>query len=173
MPAAPRPHRDCAATNLPDKRNTGGIKRTASAVSSLEPQALLGIYRELVDRATTLLALPVTDPAERQLLAQIQALYRERLQALSAELTAAGRTGQLPPSAAGQLRQNMLEAQVEALLQGHDLLPWEVADEMGGYQAVCRGCGLSVYTSHKALYSILPDHCPRRTGPGGAGSGAD
>jgi hypothetical protein len=67
----------------------------------------------------------------------------------------------------------MLEAQVEALLQGHDLLPWEVADEMGGYQAVCRGCGLSVYTSHKALYSILPDHCPRRTGPGSAGSGAD
>jgi hypothetical protein len=101
MPAAPRPHRDCAATILPDKRNTGGIKRTASAVSSLEPQALLGIYRELVDRATTLLALPVTDPAERQLLAQIQALYRERLQALYGRADG----GRQPrPAAAGRRR---------------------------------------------------------------------
>ena len=141
-----------------------------SAVSSLEPQALLRSYQELVDRATTLLALPVSDPAERQLLEQIQALYRERRQALLAELQTAVRTGQLPPAAAGQLRQNMLEAQVEALLQGHDLLPWEAADEMGGYQAVCRECGLSVYTSHKALYSILPERCPGQTGAIGSQS---
>jgi hypothetical protein len=59
-------------------------------------------------------------------------------------------------------KENVLEAMVEAALQGHELEPFEPVDEPGirKYQAVCSRCGKSVYASRKALYSILEDICP-------------
>lgn len=64
-----------------------------------------------------------------------------------------------------RLRRNMLEAMVEASLQGHTLGKWEALDgeDMMRYQAVCGQCGKSVYASSQALYSILADNCSGRS----------
>ncbi len=65
-----------------------------------------------------------------------------------------------------RLRHNMLEAMVEAALQGHALGEWEDVDGedmMMRYQAVCDQCGKSVYASSQALYSILADDCLGRS----------
>jgi hypothetical protein len=61
-----------------------------------------------------------------------------------------------------RLRKNVLQAQVEAALSGHDLGPFEPVDEPGvlKYQAFCKLCGRSVYASSVALYSLLEDECP-------------
>lgn len=59
-----------------------------------------------------------------------------------------------------QLRENVLEAQVEAALQGHALGPFEPVEDDTGYQAICGQCGRSVYVSDRTLYSLLEDRCP-------------
>lgn len=59
-----------------------------------------------------------------------------------------------------RLRENVLEAQVDAALQGHNLGPFELVEYGRGYEAVCRKCGKSVYVSSTTLYSILEDSCP-------------
>ena len=66
--------------------------------------------------------------------------------------------------AEARVKANMLEAMVEAALNGHDLGPFEPVDEPGmlKYQAVCHKCANSVYVSSVALYSILEDSCPGR-----------
>ena len=60
------------------------------------------------------------------------------------------------------LRENILAAQVEAAMQGHELGAFESVDEPGRakYQAFCRRCGKSVYVSDAGVYSILEDECP-------------
>jgi len=64
--------------------------------------------------------------------------------------------------AENRLRENVLRAQVEAALGGHDLSPFEPVEEPGvfKYQAFCDLCGKSVYASGVALYSLLEDECP-------------
>ena len=51
-----------------------------------------------------------------------------------------------------RLRENLLEAMVEATLQGHELSEWQSVDETGNlrYQAICVRCGGSVYVSSQA-----------------------
>lgn len=57
------------------------------------------------------------------------------------------------------LRESILEAQVEAALQGHALTPFEPLDKRG-YQAVCRQCEGSVWVGSSGLiYSILSETC--------------
>jgi hypothetical protein len=66
-----------------------------------------------------------------------------------------------------RLRENILQAQVEAALSGHDLGPFEPVEEPGlmKHQAICRSCGRSVYVSTVALYSLLEDECPGNREP--------
>lgn len=57
-------------------------------------------------------------------------------------------------------RENVLQAQVEAALQGHDLTPFEPVNKRG-YQATCRKCVGSVWVNTSGLmYSLLANPCP-------------
>ncbi|MCI0558958.1 MAG: hypothetical protein MN733_10715 [Nitrososphaera sp.] len=67
---------------------------------------------------------------------------------------------ELRNQAESRLRENILEAQVVAFFQGHELGVFEPTDDGRGYQAVCRQCGKSVYASDRTLYSILEEKCP-------------
>lgn len=60
------------------------------------------------------------------------------------------------------LRDNILSAQVEAALQGHELGPFEPTEEPGlvTYRAHCRRCGRPVYASSVNVFSILEENCP-------------
>ena len=60
------------------------------------------------------------------------------------------------------LRINILSAQVEAALQGHEIGPFEPIEDPGltTYQAVCRKCGRPVYASSVNVFSILAETCP-------------
>lgn len=62
------------------------------------------------------------------------------------------------------LRDNILSAQVEAALQGHEIGPFEPTEDPGltTYQAVCRKCGRPVYASSVNVFSILEEICPGR-----------
>ena len=61
-----------------------------------------------------------------------------------------------------ELREAILQAQVEAALQGHDLTPFESVNEHG-FQARCRKCGKSVWVGVSGLmYSLLPDICVKQ-----------
>jgi hypothetical protein len=63
--------------------------------------------------------------------------------------------------AEARLKENLLEAAVEAALQGHDLASWEQVDERGlEWQAVCKQCGRSVWVSSRTMYSLLEEQCP-------------
>ena len=55
----------------------------------------------------------------------------------------------------------ILEAQVNAAMDGHDLGPFEPVDtRIGGYQAQCRQCGQTVWVGEYGLmYSLLGDRC--------------
>ena len=66
--------------------------------------------------------------------------------------------------AEAHLRENILEARVEAAMQGYHEGPFEPVDEPGllKFEAFCLKCGKSVYGSYKTLYSILEDRCPGR-----------
>lgn len=61
-----------------------------------------------------------------------------------------------------RLKENILAAQVEAAMQGHELGAFDAVDEPGRakYEAFCRRCGKSVYVSDAVVYSILDDECP-------------
>jgi len=66
------------------------------------------------------------------------------------------------------LKDAILEAQVEASFQGHDLAPFEeVTDRItGGYEARCRRCGQTTWLSVKGLrYSLLKERCQGYTKP--------
>lgn len=62
------------------------------------------------------------------------------------------------------LNEAIMEIQVNALLSGHDLSPFEPlsADREGEYQAACRRCGRTVWVQSTGLcYSLLQDEaCP-------------
>ena len=60
------------------------------------------------------------------------------------------------------LRDNILSAQVEAALQGHELGPFEPTEDPGltSYQPICRKCGRPVYASSVNVFSILEEICP-------------
>jgi hypothetical protein len=60
------------------------------------------------------------------------------------------------------LRDNILSAQVEAALQGHELGPFEPTEDPGltSYQSICRKCGRPVYASSVNVFSILEEVCP-------------
>jgi hypothetical protein len=62
------------------------------------------------------------------------------------------------------LRINILSAQVEAALQGHDIGPFDPIEDPGitTYQAVCRNCGRPVYASSVNVFSILEETCPAK-----------
>jgi hypothetical protein len=57
----------------------------------------------------------------------------------------------------------VLEAQVTAALQGHDIGPFEPVDtQIGGWQAECRQCGQGVWVGEAGLiYSLLEDSCQK------------
>jgi hypothetical protein len=60
-------------------------------------------------------------------------------------------------------KENVLAAQVEAALQGHDLGEFEQVQEEDyklGYEAHCKKCGKSVCVNHKIIHSILESKCP-------------
>ena len=62
-----------------------------------------------------------------------------------------------------RLKENVLAAQVEAALQGHDLGGFEQVQEEEyklGYEARCKKCGKSVYVNYKVIHSILAPKCP-------------
>ena len=57
-----------------------------------------------------------------------------------------------------ELKNAILEAQVEAAFQGHDIGAFEAVDN--GYQATCRVCGGTTWLNDKGLrYSLLEDAC--------------
>ena len=114
--------------------------------------------QSLVDSVAALLALPGFSEGERQLLGKAGETAQRRQQAASARLAATTASETIEPVAQQQLRDNMLEAQVAALLQGHELQSWEETDD-GGYQAQCSYCGGSVYVTYKTFYSVLPETC--------------
>ena len=62
------------------------------------------------------------------------------------------------------LNEVITEIQVNALLSGHDLTPFETlpADQKGEYQAACRRCGRTVQVKDTGLcYSLLGhEDCP-------------
>ena len=68
------------------------------------------------------------------------------------------------------LKDSILEAQVEAPLQGHNLGSFKAVDTItGGYEAGCKFCGLTSWVGDNGLrYSLLEDKCPehRKRGNG-------
>jgi hypothetical protein len=60
-----------------------------------------------------------------------------------------------------EAKASMLEVMVEAALHGHDLGPFEPAEASGGgYNAVCRQCGWSVWVGNNGLmYTLLKENC--------------
>ena len=62
------------------------------------------------------------------------------------------------------LRINILSAQVEAALQGHEIGPFEPIEDPGltTYQAACRNCGRPVFVNSVTVFSILEDTCPAK-----------
>jgi hypothetical protein len=60
------------------------------------------------------------------------------------------------------LREVILECQVNAALSGHDLGPFEPVQNQiaDGWQAKCRRCGQSVWVSRAGpIYSLLDGQC--------------
>ena len=63
--------------------------------------------------------------------------------------------------AEAQFKENLLCCMAEAALGGHDLGEWMPVDgREQAFQAVCRRCGKSIYTSYQFIYSILENSCP-------------
>lgn len=112
-------------------------------------------YARLQDGVETLLAPDVARPADRLILRALRRLAVWRLSWIERAL---------PPEEAeieARLKANMLQAQVEAALQGHELGSWEPADAEGiGWQARCGLCGRAIYASGRRLYSRLAERCP-------------
>lgn len=119
-------------------------------------------YFQLFEGADARLRLGRTLWTEALLLRLVRALAGRRLTQLQRGLPPADQ------EAESQLKEKMLEAQVEAALQGHELASWHPADALGsGWQAVCTQCGAAVYASGRALHSTLAERCPGRARAGG------
>jgi hypothetical protein len=59
------------------------------------------------------------------------------------------------------VNENILEIQVEAHLQGHDLASFELSEDEKGYEARCQRCGGTVWVGRQGLiYSLLSVRCP-------------
>jgi hypothetical protein len=59
------------------------------------------------------------------------------------------------------VNENILEIQVEAHLQGHDLASSELDEDEKGYEARCQQCGGTVWVGRQGLiYSLLSECCP-------------
>lgn len=112
-------------------------------------------YARLQEGAETLLSRGTIDPTDMLLLRTVHRLAAWRLGRIERALPAA------EVEIESQLKANMLQAQVEAALQGHDLGSWEPADDEGlGWQARCSPCGKSVYVNGRRLYSLMAERCP-------------
>ena len=68
-----------------------------------------------------------------------------------------------------EVRQAILEIQVNAALAGHDLGPFEPVEGLtGGYETRCRNCSQSAWVGDSGLiYSLLDDKCPGQQEPVG------
>lgn len=109
-------------------------------------------YTMLRRGAERLLQLNALFWTERWLLRLVRYLYRHRLEQLG--------TTEAQFMDIGHLKENMLEAAVEAAVQGHELGEWQQVDEAGReWEAKCRVCGRTTYVSHTVRYSVLGDHC--------------
>ena len=61
-----------------------------------------------------------------------------------------------------KIRANMLEAMVEASLQGHNLGQWEPSGE-DTYMAHCDKCGKAVYVNSVSIRSLMAAKCPEQS----------
>lgn len=111
-------------------------------------------YQYLFLGSLELLELNALFWTEKALLRLVNVLARKRLTELKDVLT-----DSVDHDDNARLRENMMEAQVVAVLGGHQLGSWETAEDADGYQAVCSACGGSVFVSDKTVYSILTDTC--------------
>ena len=115
-------------------------------------------YTHLLRGAEQLLRLGAIFWTERWLLRLVRYLYRRRLEQLSATETQFMHTG--------HLKENMLEAAVEAALQGHELGEWEQVDDTGHeWEARCRVCGRTTFVSETVRYSVLGEICSDKIAP--------
>ena len=112
-------------------------------------------YTLLLRGAERLLQLDALFWTERWLLRLVRYLYRRRLEQLGA--TEARFMDK------GHLKENMLEAAVEAAVQGHELGEWQQVDEAGReWEARCAVCGRTTFVSDTVRYSVLGDDCRKR-----------
>ena len=111
-------------------------------------------YQYLFLGSLELLELNALFWIEKALLRLVNVLARKRLTELKGVLT-----NTVEEDDSVRLRENMMEAQVVAVLDGHQLVSWETAGNADGYQAVCSAYGGSVFVSDKTVYSILTDTC--------------
>ena len=83
---------------------------------------------------------------------RLQNLYRHQLEQLGAT------EAQFMDK--GHLKENMLEAAVEAAVQGHELGEWEQVDEAGReWEARCAVCGRTTFVSDTVRYSVPGESC--------------
>lgn len=58
---------------------------------------------------------------------------------------------------------SMLEIAVNAVAAEHDLTGFKAVKHAGGYQAICRKCGVTVWVGNNGrYYSLLANKCPSR-----------
>ncbi len=112
-------------------------------------------YKSLFIVSISLLELGAIHWTERILLRLVHALSKQRLGQIK---------GAFPDDVTGedekQLKENMLEARIEAALGNHHLGEWGQLEDGQGYQAACANCGGTVFVNHKTIYTILQDRCP-------------
>lgn len=112
-------------------------------------------YARLQEGTETLLGPGMVQRGDRLILRTLCRLAAWRLGRIERALP----TGEAEAEA--RLKAHMLQAQVEAALQGHELGSWEPADEEGlAWQARCGNCGKVVYVSGRRLHSLLAERCP-------------
>lgn len=109
-------------------------------------------YTLLLRGAERLLKLDVLFGTERWLLRLVRYLYRHRLEQLGVIEAQFMDTD--------HLKKNMLEAAVEAAVQGHELGEWQQVDETGQrWESRCTVCGRTTFVSDTVRYSVLGDDC--------------
>lgn len=106
-------------------------------------------YLQLYEVTGELLQLDHVYWTERLVLRLARRIGSRRLEQLKEALPAA------VDHTEARLKENMLEAGVEAALQGHELGHWEKVEGHAGYEARCGKCGMTVYVSGRTLYSML------------------
>lgn len=60
-----------------------------------------------------------------------------------------------------KIKSNMLEAMVEASLQGHNLGQWEMSGD-DTYMALCDKCAKAVYINSVSIRSLMAAKCPEQ-----------